>query len=288
MNQLVRSTICILLMLCASPSLAFQDLEMRVGISASEIFAGESIDYTVEIRNSENPMPPDMSTIKELFDVVSLGDQSRNQSSTTIINGRISQSSFFSHVYLYRLTPKEAGDLQIPAPFAIIDGKKLGGLKLALRVITPKPQDLVVAEMKVSQAKVYPTQPFTVTLTILVHPLPGDSNTNPLRPLRNEPPHIEVNWVDEPTGLSSGDKLKWLQPLLARRTGGFTLNNISSGGGFFSETAVFDLSSGRETRDDLDGNAVRYFKFEIIVGAVYRFFLVGTSILIRNPFDLSL
>jgi tetratricopeptide (TPR) repeat protein len=263
MNQMVRFTALLGLMFNASACIAFQDPEMRVGINTDEIFAGESIEYSVEIRNASNPTPPDLSALRDLFDVVPAGDHSRNQSSTTIINGRVAQSTFFSHVYQYQLTPKQTGNLQIPAPSATIDGKALTGRKLALRVIKPEPQDLVVVEMKTSQSRVYPTQPFTVTLTILVQPLPDDANTDPLRPLRRDPPHIEVNWVDTPAGLLAGDKSEWLQPLLSRRAGGFTLNNISSGGGFFNETAVFDLSSGRETRDDLSGKSVRYFKYEL-------------------------
>ena len=156
------------------------------------------------------------------------------------------------------------------------------GRKLSLRVITPEPQDLVVAEIKATKVRVYPTQPFTVTLTILVRPLPDNSNTDPLRPLRREPPHIEVNWVDGLDGLLAGDKSEWLQPLLSRRGGGFTLNNISSGGGFFSEAAVFDLSSGRETKDDLDGKSVLYFKYELsrtLTGEKYGKYALGPAVI---------
>ena len=262
MNRLVQVCVLFLLIMQATASFAFQEPEMRVGVSADEIFVGESVDYTVEIRNSDKPTRPDLSAIRELFDVVEVGDESRNQSSTTIINGRISQSVYFSHVYQFRLTPKQAGELQIPAPVATIDGKALTGPKLSLRVITPEPQDLVVVEMNASQTKVYPTQPFTVTLTILVRPLPDNSNTDPLRPLRREPPHIEANWIDTPDGLEAGALKEWLQPLVSRNSIGLTLNNIGSGG-FFGETAVFDLSKGREARDDLDGKSVKYFKYEL-------------------------
>ncbi|MDX1926275.1 MAG: BatD family protein, partial [Pirellulaceae bacterium] len=282
MNQMVRFMAWLGLILQASVSLAFQDAEIRVGINADEIFAGESVEYSVEIRNALKPTPPDLSAFKELFEVVPAGDQSRNQSSTTIINGRVSQSTFFSHVYQYQLIPKQSGDLQIPAPTATIDGKVLTGRKLALRVIKPEPQDLVVVEMKASQTRVYPTQPFTVTLTILVQPLPDDANTDPLRPLRRDLPHIEVNWVESPDGLSAGDKSEWLQPLLARRSGGFTLNNISSGAGFFSEMAVFDLLSGRETRADLSGKSVRYFKYELsrtFTGQRFGKYMLGPAVI---------
>ena len=121
-----------------------------------------------------------------------------------------------------------------------------------------------------------------MTLKILVQPLPDDSNADPLRPLRRDPPHIEVNWVDPPTGLVAGDKSEWLQPLLSRRAGGFTLNNISSSGGFFNETAVFDLSNGRETRDDLNGKSVRYHKYELsrkFTGEQFGKYVLGPAVI---------
>ena len=267
MNPFLRILVSLLLALPASRSLAFQAPEIRVGLSAEEIFAGESVDYTVEIRNTENPAAPDMSALRDLFEVVATGDQSRNQSSTTIINGRVSQSTYLSHVYQFRLTSKQPGELQIPAPTATVDGKPLTGRKLSLRVIVPEPQDLVLVEMNSSHLKVYPTQPFTVNLTILVQPLPDNASNDPLRPLRRQPPHIEVNWIDTPDHLSAGDKYQWLQPLLSRDSTGFTLNDVSaSSGSFFfgeSRAAMLDLSKGRETRNSPDGTPRDYFKYEL-------------------------
>ena len=160
MNPMVRFVALLWLILNATACWAFQEPEIRVGMNTDEIFAGESVEYNVEIRNASKPMPPDLSALKELFDVVPAGDHSRNQSSTTIINGRVSQSTFFSHVYQYQLTPKRAGNLQIPAPTATIDGKILTGRKLELRVIKPEPQDLVVVEMKTSPTNIYKDSAF--------------------------------------------------------------------------------------------------------------------------------
>lgn len=86
---------------------------------------GESLEYFVEIRNAKDPSPPDVSALRVDFDVVPNGDESRNQSSTVIFNGRITQQSTFSHIYRFRLTPKRTGKLAIPAPSAVIDGKTI-------------------------------------------------------------------------------------------------------------------------------------------------------------------
>ena len=207
---------------------AADEPEIAVEASASEIFIGESVDYVVEIRNVKNPSPPDLSALRQDFDVVSAGDESHNQSSTFIINGRVTQQNSFGHAYRFRLTPKRTGKLVIPAPSATIDGKTVSGRALDLKVIAPEAQDLVVPEIKTDRPKVYPTQPFEVTLRVLVRPLPDDPDRDPLVPLRRRPPHIDVNWVDLPAGLTGDDKARWLEKLLAEDGSGFTLNDVTT------------------------------------------------------------
>ena len=240
--------------------------EIRVAAGAEEIFIGESVDFQVEIRNSKNPAAPDLAALKELFDVVAQGDESRNQSSTFIVNGRVSQQNIFSHVYHYRLTPREAGKLMSPAVKATIDGKSLSSRSLPLRVVPAEVQDLVLIEIKPSQTQVYPTQPFDITLRVLIRPLPNSEDADPLQPLRQQLPHLQVNWVDPIPGLATDEKVQWLQPLLARDGIGFTLNDVSARSGSFFDgprLAALKLSKGRQTRDGLDGDPVRYHTYEL-------------------------
>ena len=184
------------------------------------------------------------------------------------MNGRVTQQNSFGHVYHFRLTPKRTGKLMIPGPSATIDGKAVSGRSLALSVIAPEAQDLVIAAMKTDRGKVYPTQPFEVTLRVLVRPLPDNPDRDPLGPLRRRPPHIEVNWVDVPAGLTSEDKSRWLEKLLSEDGSGFALNEVSTRSSAFSffdgpKAAVFSLFRGRESRNGLDGRPVNYFVYEL-------------------------
>jgi hypothetical protein len=254
------------LLLLAVQATADDDPEIMVEASANEVFIGESVDYVVEIRNVKNPSPPDLSAVRQDFDVVSNGDESHNQSSTFIINGRVTQQSSFGHAYRFRLTPKRTGKLVIPAPSATVDGKTFSGRTLNLSVIAPEAQDLVVPELKTDRERVYPTQPFEVTLRVLVRPLPDDPDRDPLIPLRRRLPHLDVNWVDLPPGLTGDEKTKWLEKLLADDGGGFTLNEVTTRSGSFFEgprLAVFSLYHGRESRKGLDGRPVNYFVYEL-------------------------
>jgi hypothetical protein len=239
--------------------------EIRVGISADEIFIGETIDYQVEIRNSENPSAPDVSALQEQFKVVSNGDQSRNQSTTLIVNGRVSEETVLSHVYLYRLTPKVSGELTIHSVKATIDGKELSSRPLTLRVLDAEVQDLLIAEIKVDRPTIYPTQPFNVSLKVLIRPLP-ESDESPLLPLRRQPPQLQISWVDLPDGLTSGGTSEWLQPLISQNDAGFRINEISTSTGTFfggARPAVFGLPQDREMRNGLDGQPINYFSYEL-------------------------
>ena len=265
--SLLRGLIACLLCMVTSASVLGdeQQPEIRVAISAEEIFIGETIDYQVEIRNSENPSAPDISLLQEQFKVVSNGDQSRNQSTTLIVNGRVSEETVFSHVYLYRLTPKVAGDLTIHSIKATIDGKELSSRPLTLRVLDAEVQDLVIAEIKADRQTIYPTQPFTISLKVLLRPLP-ESDESPLLPLRRQPPQIQMSWVDIPDGLTTGGTAEWLQPLMSQNDAGFRINEISASTGLFfggARPAVFSLPQVRETRNGLDGQPINYFSHEL-------------------------
>ncbi len=236
-----------------------------VAVSADELFIGETIDFQVEIQNVENPSAPDVSALRENFTVVPNGDHSRNQSSTFIINGRVSQQSVLSHIYAYRITPKISGDVSVPSVIAAVNGTELKSKPIPLRVQDAEEQDQVLVEITSDKTIVYPTQPFTLTALILVQPLP-EGDVDPLKPLKRQPPHLQINWIDMPAGLTTNGTSEWLQPMISDDGTGFTLNEITaSTGSFFggSRAAVFDFSNGRETRNGLDSKPISYFVYDL-------------------------
>jgi hypothetical protein len=268
---------------------AADDPEIAVEVSATEVFPGESVDYVVDVRNVQNPSAPDLTALRRDFDVVATGDESHNQTSVIFINGRATREQVFGHSFRFRLTPKRSGRLAIPAPSVTVDGKTVSGRALSLNVIAPEPQDLVVPEIQIDRDTIYPTQPFEVTLRVLVRPLPDDPDRDPLMPLRRQPPHIDTNWVDLPAGLTGDEKSHWLEKFLAENGSGFTLNDLATRSGSFfggAQAAVFNLYHGRERRNGLDGQPVNYFVYELkrrITGEKTGTYVLGPA-LVKGSF----
>ena len=231
------TTLAVVALLLSAQARADDEPEIAVEAVPTEIFVGESVDYAVEIRNVKSPSPPDLSALRPDFDVVANGNESRNQSSTVIFNGRMTQQNIFGHVYRFRLTPKRAGKLVIPAPSVTIDGKTISGRSLDLqrdRRRIPRPgrrRDENGSRQSLPHAALRGHTPGARL------PLPSDPDRDPLGPLRRRPPHIEVNWVDVPAGLSGEDKAHWLQKFLSEDGSGFALNDVTmrSGSSFSTD-----------------------------------------------------
>ena len=257
---------CLCLTLFMAPSLIAGETPQLISqVSASEIYFGESVDYQVTVKNAKNPAAPDMAAFQNDFDVTYLGDTGSSQISITF-NGQQMERSF-DRSYSWKLTPKHAGTLNLPAPTATIEGQKIVGRQTGtLRVIAPEKQDTVMMEIVCSRSKVYPTQPFEITLRIFVKPLPDVPNRDPLYPLN--PPALQINWVNPIDGLSSEDLNKWLQKFVTDKEHGFSINGFSNRNDVFAmfgrqRSIVFDLNAGREAHATLNGAKADYVLYEL-------------------------
>jgi hypothetical protein len=240
---------------------------MEVSVDRQEVYLGESISFRVEVTNARTIAGPNLADLPG-FNVQSQGSQSLNSQNVQIINGRITRQETFGEAFLYSLTPQVAGTVVIPELEVVADGKTLRGKSIKVRVIAPVDQDLVIVRLSHEPESVYPLQPLTLRVQILVHRLPdGAGNQDPLQ--ITEPPDLSVPWEPLPEGLEGEELSAWLSPLQAksRRVGsrrvhvGFTVNGISAprsmdpfslfGDVFRERQAVFDLRGRSATAEDL-------------------------------------
>ena len=273
-RTLVASSLVLLQMAAANSTCAAQEPEIVVEVDRQQVYEGESITYRITLNHVENPSPPQLSGF-DRFQPESLGEKSLNSQQITIINGRRSEIIRRGQQYNYRLTPQEAGQFNIPAPTAEVNGQTLKGREVAIRVVAAAEQNVVLLEMKSSKASVYPMQDFTVSLTVAVRQLPGElSDRSPLSVQGSDPVSLSVPWLDDdqvPSDLVP--KIAWddvMNPLISRSAGGrgasdgMRVNNIGSQSAFsiFSRGAmVFLPPSVRTTRTNKDGDRVPYVEY---------------------------
>ncbi len=241
--------------------------EVIVEIERPEIYEGESVLYRVTLNHVENPSPPELKGFDN-FKITSLGEESLNSTSITIINGVRRETIRRGRQYNYRLTPKKDGVLRIPAPTARVGNQVLKGRALTLRVIAPEDQDAVLLEITADRTSVYPMQPFTVTLNVAVKELPAPHAARSPLGVQSSPPVLIVPWLSDnelPEGLEpKTDWRRLLQSLVSRRGTGFQINNIGQSSIFSlfeQETTAFEPKPRRTRRADKAGKQVGYWEY---------------------------
>ena len=254
--------------LVCSPAPA-DEPEMIVETDRTRLYEGESLLYRVTLNHVERPSEPDMGPLEKDFDVVSLGQQSLNSRSVTVINGKMSEIVRYGRQYNYRLTPLRSGRLTIPSPTAVVDGRTLRGREVQLTVLPPDAQDVVRMEIIADKRSVYPMQPFEVTLTIAVKALPSPyENENPLG-VQSKPPELKIPWaIDDklPAGLRPNtDWQHWLGEIQNGRGAGFNVNNLRQESilSLFNEPRLTFLPKAEKVRlADGSGKMADYWRYE--------------------------
>ncbi len=224
-------------------------------LSAAQVYEGDSLVYEVRVTNGKEGVKPDLSDFRADFEIAENGRSTYSSSFKFIINGQdMSPDSGTTVGYRYLLTPKRVGNLSIPPPFILHDGKKLFGRSFAVQVIAVEKQDMVLLEIQTSKPRVIPRQPFEMNLKIWVKPLPA-SDKDPLTPL--DPPLLHITWMDAPDGLKAREDINdWLKPVLTQSRPAYQLN-------YKGQQIFLNLYTGREKRLGLDGKEVNYFTYEL-------------------------
>lgn len=254
-----------------APSAWADEPGLTAKLERQAIFQGETVVYQLSLDNVDKPIEPKLTSLAADFQVASLGppQQSRFSFTSTDASGRMTSVNRTSWVYSYRLTPKRTGTLTIPAPTIEVNGRQLRGDELTLTVRLPEEQDVVRMEIRADRTSVYPTQPFTVTLSVAVKSLPSPfGGKNPVT-VQKTSPILQIPWaVDEqlPQGLEPKlDWRHWLGAMENQNGAGFNVNNLG-------RETVFSLFEQRRSAfmpryekvelADKAGKKATYWRFE--------------------------
>ena len=267
----IAVTLTILASLCAwcpaAVGAASEDPpEILTELERTKIYEGESVLYQVTMNNMENSPEPDLSAFVD-FRVEKVSVTPIDSHFKSIINGRVTEIRRYGRAYRFRLWPKRSGSIEVPAPFAEVDGEILEGRPLRLDVKALEEQDLAFMELTVDRPNAYLMQPFTVTLTIFVKALPPPrSAQSPISFV--DAPALTIPYVDEIDGLETDTVSNWLSPIMEDNKG-FSINNLTAGRrhllSLFDTAPLGRFVPEREriTRRDGSGRETEYFKYTL-------------------------
>ncbi|MDR2643819.1 MAG: BatD family protein [Planctomycetaceae bacterium] len=314
-NSFFVNIIFLLVLFCMFGRELLADLSMTVAVDRAVIYKGERFMYQIVITDSNQidaSIAPDLSGYND-FEIRVLSRQVSDNSSSAsfqvIINGKVVRNGSSTQsraVFVYELTPKREGNLLIPAPVVFLKGKKIlptsvlvtdksgkgnadGSIPVTVKL--PDEQDIVKMRVETDLNRLYPFQPFYVTLVVQVKSLPAgvlSADASPIAVLR-EPPNITIDWANDnalPKGLRPTQSLNdWLSSIRAPRSQrGFAINEYATRGlgfddDFFGSAGgmgdfMSDMMRGRilhfapapikVTRKDANGVNATYWEYRFI------------------------
>jgi len=158
-----------LAVLLALPGWAQDLLKAEVAIESQDVFVGQPIMFQITVTGADQPQAPDLAAVAPDFAVQYLGPRANNSTQISIVNGRMSRTVTVETILMYRLTPKRAGDLQIPALTVTAGGHQAMTPPVPVRAREPDSPGQatggIALRMELSRDTVTVGEPVTVTWT---------------------------------------------------------------------------------------------------------------------------
>ena len=150
--------------------------QVRVSAQAEtgrDIYAGERFGYYIVIEGADKPGQVDLQALQP-YHPQSTGN--RTQSSTNIINGRITTTA--TMIMTYSLMADRAGRAQLPSVTVEIDGKTYRTNPVTVNISKPGTTELLDLEVTLSEQQCYVGQPVILTVKFYVSADIGDFQFN--------------------------------------------------------------------------------------------------------------
>ena len=138
-----------------------QDISVNAAVSARELYIGESFYYQIQIRGTDTPVDPELTHIVD-FRIESKSGNANNSQSITIINGRRTETISRGYNFTYALTPKRAGQLEIPSVTVPIGGTDYQTPAIMIQVRVPENRSDYTLEQRLSKDVSYIGEPVTL------------------------------------------------------------------------------------------------------------------------------
>lgn len=137
---------------------AQQRVEVTCSVSADSCYAGDGVDYVVNVSGSSGPERPTVDLPSGLsMEFVNGSD--RSSRFVAIVNGKRDERVEEGYVFQYRLSALRAGQFVVPAPRVKVNGKEYSGTPVRLRVLEPESDDGFALSISVDNPRPYVGEP---------------------------------------------------------------------------------------------------------------------------------
>ncbi|MGD9158069.1 MAG: BatD family protein [Desulfobacteraceae bacterium] len=159
-----RIIFSILIFFIACTSTYASELSAKAVVESTEVYAGETFAFQIQVFGSESPEQPDLSGWKGIR-VQFLGGSQNSSSSITIINGKMTRNEKKGYVFSYHLTAEKTGTLVIPSIEIRSGNDTVQTNPLVIIARKPAETDDFKLRLQLSKETCYVGEPITLTVT---------------------------------------------------------------------------------------------------------------------------
>ncbi|MBC8468577.1 MAG: BatD family protein [Planctomycetes bacterium] len=164
----VKFIIAIVTLLSMFSASASAQVQVVAQVDKSEdIYVGQSFRYLIIIDGDNKAGQVDLSPLAQ-YNPQSTGNQDISQTSTTIINNKVSRKDIKRYVMSYSLTVNRPGQIQLPPVTIALDGSQYQTNPVQLNILKPGITDKLDFDVVLSEQKCYVGQPVIMTVKFYV------------------------------------------------------------------------------------------------------------------------
>ena len=135
--------------------------------TSKEIYVGQAFAYMIIIDGENKAGQSDLTPLAA-YNPQSAGNRDVSQTSTTIINNKVSQKVTKRYVMSYLLTANKTGRVELPPVTVTLDGARYRTNPVTVNILRPGTTDKLDFEVELSDNKCYVGQPVVITVKFYV------------------------------------------------------------------------------------------------------------------------
>jgi len=165
-----RFTIVVCALTALVPTVASGQVQVVAQVDTSkDIYVGQGFAYLIIIDGDNKPGQVDLAPLAQ-YDPQSASSRDISQTSTTIINNKVSRQVVKRYVMSYSLTANQPGQIQLPSVTVTLDGRHYQTNPVRVNILKPGTTDKLDFDVVLSEQKCYVGQPVIMTVKFYVSP----------------------------------------------------------------------------------------------------------------------